>query len=216
MSVLDLSEHPIIPVVVLNDARRARMLGETLVAGGIHIAEVRFRTAAASQVIRAMSAVPGLVVEAGTVLDVRQLDRAAEMGARFIVSPGLNADVVARSTLHGLTVVPGAVTPTEIMAALGLGLTNLKFFPANVYGGPSAIRALGAPFPQVRFVPTGGISPANLDEYLRLPNVVAAGGSWMVPQELVDAGDMEAIRRLSRDASSLVARVRAHDAGGPV
>jgi 2-dehydro-3-deoxyphosphogluconate aldolase/(4S)-4-hydroxy-2-oxoglutarate aldolase len=198
---MQLADHPIIPVVVLNDARRARLLGAALVAGGIGIAEVTFRTSAAAEAIREMTAVAGLVVGAGTVVNVDQVDRAAETGAQFVVSPGLSPAVVKRSQIHGLPVFPGAVTPTEIMAALDLGLTTVKFFPAGLYGGPAALTALSAPFPHVGFIPTGGVGAGNLQEYLALPNVRAVGGSWMVPQAAIEQGDMETVQRLCAAAS---------------
>jgi 2-dehydro-3-deoxyphosphogluconate aldolase/(4S)-4-hydroxy-2-oxoglutarate aldolase len=207
---LDLTRNPIIPVVVIRDARRSRLLGEALVTGGIPVAEVTFRTVAAPDAIRAMSAVPGLLVGAGTVVDATQVDRAVEAGARFIVSPGFSPAVVRRAQLHGLPVFPGAVTPTEIMAALDLGLTTLKFFPASVYGGIAGLKALGAPFPHVRFIPTGGVSVDNLADYLALPNVAAVGGSWMVPQAAIESGDTATIVRLSAQAAAVAARFRPH------
>ncbi|HEY3339942.1 MAG TPA: bifunctional 4-hydroxy-2-oxoglutarate aldolase/2-dehydro-3-deoxy-phosphogluconate aldolase [Propionicimonas sp.] len=198
------TDSRIVPVVVINQASRAEALGEALVAGGIPVAEVTFRTAAAPEAIRRMSANADLLVGAGTVLSVAQVDQAVDAGATFIVSPGFSAAVVQRAQHHGVPVFPGAVTPTEIMAALDLGLTTLKFFPANLYGGAAALKALGAPFPQVRFIPTGGVSADNLATYLALPNVAAVGGSWMVPADLVDAGDMATIQRLCAEASATV------------
>jgi len=201
------TENRIVPVVVINQATRAESLGEALVAGGIPVAEVTFRTDAAPEAIRRMSANADLLVGAGTVLTVDQVDQAMDAGAQFIVSPGFSAAVVQRAQHHGLPVFAGAVTPTEIMAALDLGLTTLKFFPANLYGGPAALKALGAPFPQVRFIPTGGISVDNLAAYLSLPNVAAVGGSWMVPVDVIDAGDMATIQRLCAEASAAVSAV---------
>lgn len=197
---MHVTDNRIVPVVVINQADRAEALGEALVAGGIPVAEVTFRTAAAVAAIRRMSANPELLVGAGTVLTANQVDEAVEAGAQFIVSPGFSAAVVRRAQQHGLPVFPGAVTPTEIMAALDLGLTTLKFFPANVYGGAAALKVLGAPFPKVRFVPTGGVAVGNLADYLSLPNVAAVGGSWMVPADAIDAGDTATIRRLCAEA----------------
>jgi 2-dehydro-3-deoxyphosphogluconate aldolase/(4S)-4-hydroxy-2-oxoglutarate aldolase len=202
------TENRIVPVVVINQASRAESLGEALVAGGIPVAEVTFRTEAAPEAIRLMSANTDLLVGAGTVLSVEQVDQAVDAGAEFIVSPGFSAAVVQRAQHHGLPVFAGAVTPTEIMAALDLGLTTLKFFPANLYGGPAALKALGSPFPQVRFIPTGGVSPDNLATYLSLPNVEAVGGSWMVPADVIDAGDMATIQRLCAEASAAVSALR--------
>lgn len=201
---MDVTTSRIVPVVVIKQAERAEQLGEALVAGGVPVAEVTFRTAAAAEAIRRMSANPDLLVGAGTVLNVEQVDAAVDAGARFIVSPGFSADVVRRAQAHGLPVFPGTVTPTEIMAALDLGLTTLKFFPAGIYGGP-ALKALAAPFPQVRFIPTGGVSAANLGDYLSLPCVAAVGGSWMVPAAAIDAGDAATIRRLCIEAVAAVA-----------
>lgn len=198
------TENRIVPVVVINQATSAESLGEALVAGGIPVAEVTFRTDAAPETIRRMSRNADLLVGAGTVITVDQVDQAVDAGAKFIVSPGFSAAVVLRARQHGLPVFPGAVTPTEIMAALDLGLTTLKFFPANIYGGPAALKALGAPFPQVRFIPTGGVSVDNLAAYLSMPNVAAVGGSWMVPPDVIDAGDMATIQRLCAEASAAV------------
>lgn len=207
---MDVTDSPLIPVVVLRDATHAPVVGGALLAGGIRVAEVTFRTAAAADAIRRMTAAePSLLVGAGTVLTPAQVDQAVDAGARFIVSPGLDAAVVRRAQHHGLAVYPGAVTPSEIMAALDLGLTTLKFFPAQAYGGPAALTALGAPFPQVRFIPTGGVGAANLGEYLCLPNVAAVGGSWMVPAAAVDTGDAETVRRLSAEAVAAAAPYRA-------
>ena len=198
----------IVPVVVLEDAADALPLAEALAAGGLPVAEVTFRTPAAGDAIRAMSARPGMMVGAGTVVRPEQVDEAADAGATFIVSPGLSAAVVKRARKRGLLVIPGAVTPTEIMAALDLGLTTLKFFPAKTYGGSSALKALGAPFQGVRFIPTGGVSVTNLAEYLSLRNVVAVGGSWMVDPALVRQGDFAAIRTLAAAAVAAAASVQ--------
>lgn len=205
---MQLSAHRIIPVVVISDASRAEVLGEALVDGGVPIAEVTFRTAAASEAIRRLSVNQDLLVGAGTVTTVEQVDEAVDAGARFIVSPGFSADVVRRAQHHGLPILPGAVTPSEILAALDLGLTTLKFFPAGLYGGPAALKALGAPFPQVSFIPTGGVSADNVVDYLSLPNVAAVGGSWMVPPAAVDAGDAESIKRLCVEAAATAATVK--------
>lgn len=203
---MDLRDSRIVPVVVLHDAERAAELGDALVAGGIPIAEVTLRTAAAPDAIRRMSVNTDLLVGAGTVRTIEQVDQAVESGARFLVSPGLSREVVLRAQQHGVPVLPGAVTPTEIMAALDLGLSMLKFFPANVYGGTAALKALGAPFPQVRFVPTGGISATNVGQYLSLPNVAAVGGSWMVPSDAIESGDFSRITSLCRAGLEASAR----------
>lgn len=206
MSVLDtLSTHRIVPVVVLDDAADAAPLAEALVAGGLPVAEITFRTAAAEESIRTMAARGDMIIGAGTVLTPTQVDLAAEAGATYIVSPGTSAAVVQRAQERGLTVLPGAVTPTEIQAALELGLDTVKFFPAGTFGGASAIKALAAPFGGVKFVPTGGVGLNNLAEYLAVPAVAAVGGSWMVPAASIRAGDFAAIKQLTAEAVSLVA-----------
>ena len=204
----DITRHRLVPVVVCSDAGRAGALGEALVRGGLPIAEVTFRTAAAVDTIATLARRDDLLVGAGTVLSVEQVERAAEAGARFIVSPGLDADVVARARDLGLDVLPGCVTPTEIMAARKLGITTVKFFPAGSYGGAKAIAALSAPFGDMRFVPTGGVSPANLADYLGQTCIPAVGGSWMVPAGAVDAGDVDALARLCAEAVAAAAAVK--------
>lgn len=209
MAVLDeMVEALLVPVVVLEDAADATGLGDALVAGGIPVAEVTFRTAAAPDAIKALAGRDDLLVGAGTVVSPEQVDRAVDAGARFIVSPGLLPEVVRRARELDVAIVPGAVTPSEIMTALSLGLDTVKFFPANVYGGPSAIKALGAPFGQVKFVPTGGVSAENLDQYLSLPNVIAAGGSWMVKPSLFADGDFTAVTELSRAAVAAAKKIK--------
>lgn len=197
----------IVPVVVLNDAKDAEPLGRALMAGGLPVAEVTFRTAAAADSIRAMSAVDGLIVGAGTVLNPGQVAQAVDAGAQFVVSPGLRRDVVLAAQAAGIPVLPGAVTPSEIMAAQELGLDTVKFFPANVYGGAAAIKALSAPFGDMRFVPTGGVSVGNLSDYLSLWCVPAVGGSWMVPVDLIREGAFDRVSELCRDAVAAAAAV---------
>ena len=197
----------LVPVVVLADAQRAEGLADALVAGGLHVAEVTFRTPAAAEAIRRMAENPDLVVGAGTVVRADQVDQAADAGARFVVSPGLSRPVVARCRERGIDVLPGVVTPSEIIAALDLGIDTVKFFPAAQYGGVATLTALAAPFPDVRFVPTGGISPADLTDYLSLPTVPAVGGSWMVRPDLVDAGDFATVTELTAQAVRVAASV---------
>lgn len=209
MSVLDtLATHRIVPVVVLDNAADAAPLAEALVAGGLPVAEVTFRTAAAEESIRTMAARGDMIVGAGTVLTPTQVDLAAEAGATYIVSPGTSVAVVRRAQERGLAVLPGAVTPTEIQAALELGLDTVKFFPAGTFGGPAALRALSAPFGGVKFVPTGGVGLSNLAEYLAVPAVAAVGGSWMVPVASVRAGDFATVRQLTTEAVALAASLR--------
>jgi 2-dehydro-3-deoxyphosphogluconate aldolase / (4S)-4-hydroxy-2-oxoglutarate aldolase len=204
MDVLQaLSAARIVPVVVLDDAGDADALAGALVAGGLPVAEVTFRTSAAADSIRAMAARGDILVGAGTVLTVAQVDQAVAARASFVVSPGLSRAVVERCAELGVLALPGAVTATEVQAALELGLSTVKFFPAGVCGGPAAIKALAAPFGGVQFVPTGGVGPGNLAAYLAIPAVVAVGGSWMVPRDLVKAGDFLGIQQLTTDAVAL-------------
>ncbi|MBO0899303.1 bifunctional 4-hydroxy-2-oxoglutarate aldolase/2-dehydro-3-deoxy-phosphogluconate aldolase [Cellulomonas sp. zg-ZUI199] len=207
MDTLDqLAAARLVPVVVLDDAADAAPLAAALVAGGLPVAEVTFRTAAAPDAIRVMSERGDLLVGAGTVLTAAQVDQAVAAGASYVVSPGLSRAVVERCQEHGVLALPGAVTATEIQAALELGLTTVKFFPAGTSGGPKAIAALAAPFGGVGFVPTGGVSAANLHEYLDVPAVVAVGGSWMVGKDLVRAGDFATVTRLTAEAVALTRR----------
>jgi 2-dehydro-3-deoxyphosphogluconate aldolase/(4S)-4-hydroxy-2-oxoglutarate aldolase len=196
----------LVPVVVLDDAADAGPLAGALVDGGLPVAEVTFRTAAAADAIRAMAQRGDVLLGAGTVLTPAQVDQAVAAGAGYVVSPGLSRAVVERCAEHGVLALPGAVTATEVQAALELGLTAVKFFPAGTSGGPAAIRALAAPFGGVRFVPTGGVGPADVGDYLAVDAVLAVGGSWMVPRDRVAAGDVEAVRRLTAEAVALVRR----------
>ena len=193
----------LVPVVVLDDAANAEGLAEALVAGGLPVAEVTFRTAAAADCIRAMSARGDMLVGAGTVLTPAQVDEAVAAGASYVVSPGLSRAVVERCQERGVLALPGAVTATEIQAALELGLTTVKFFPAGTSGGVPSIAALTGPFAGVSFVPTGGVGPGNLQDYLAIKAVAAVGGSWMVPPDRVAAGDFDGIRTLTADAVAL-------------
>lgn len=202
-----LGDLRLLPVIVLEDAGDAAPLASALVAGGLPVAEVTFRTPAAADAIRAMvdaglTAPDGtdLLVGAGTVVTPAQVDAAVAAGARFVVSPGLSRAVVERCAEHSVLVLPGTATASEIQAALAMGLRAVKFFPAATSGGAAAIRALAAPFPQMRFVPTGGITAADVGEYLALPAVLAAGGSWMVPASAVAAGNFAEVERLTAAA----------------
>ena len=189
MNVTDvLGGHRIVPVVVLDDPDKADALGAALVQGGLPVAEATFRTLEAAAVLRRLAQNDDLVVGAGTVLTDRQVDQAIEAGAKFIVSPGLSAAVVRRCQEAGVPVIPGVATPSEIMLALDLGLDTVKFFPAEANGGLATIKALAAAFPQVRFMPTGGITVDTAPAYLAHPCVAAVGGSWMVAGDLLKAG----------------------------
>jgi 2-dehydro-3-deoxyphosphogluconate aldolase/(4S)-4-hydroxy-2-oxoglutarate aldolase len=205
MSTTDLLRtHRLVPVVVIDDPGHADHLATALADGGLPLAEVTFRTAAAAAAIGRMRDHGGVTVGAGTVLTAKQVDVAVDAGAEFVVSPGFSRAVVERCAEHGVLVVPGAGTPTEIMTALDAGLDLVKFFPAETSGGVPAVSALSAPFPQVSFVPTGGITGATAADYLALPAVAAVGGSWMVPRDLVRGGDVEALTALVRASVSAV------------
>lgn len=199
----------VVPVIALEDAGHAERLGQALVAGNLPIAEVTFRTAAAGEAIRVMAQNPDLLVGAGTVINVDQVEQAVAAGAKFVVSPGFSPKVAERCAEHGIPLFPGVASATEIIMALDAGITTVKFFPASTSGGAPAIKALAAPFPQVRFVPTGGISPDNLADYLAIPAVEACGGSWMVPGKAIAAGDFATITQLASEAVALAASQRA-------
>ena len=194
----------VVPVVVLNDAKDAAPLGAALQAGGLPLAEVTLRTAAALESLRIMSSNPDIVAGAGTVITAAQVDSAVAAGARFIVSPGFSESVVERAREHAVPVIPGIATATELIQAVALGIDLVKFFPAIPLGGIPAIQALSSAFPGVRFVPTGGVSEQNASQFLAVDSVVAVGGSWMVPSRLISAGDFAGIQRLAREATVLV------------
>ncbi len=175
----------LLPVVVVEEPDSARGLGEAILAGGLDVAEVTLRTPDAVAALRAMAEVPGLHVGAGTVLRADQVDEAVAAGAEFVVSPGFAPAVVRRAWGQGVPAVPGVATASEVIVAADLGVETVKVFPAKQLGGAATVAALSAVFPTVRFVPTGGIGPDDLDDYLALPSVLAVGGSWMVPSELV-------------------------------
>ncbi|MCU9838345.1 bifunctional 4-hydroxy-2-oxoglutarate aldolase/2-dehydro-3-deoxy-phosphogluconate aldolase [Ruegeria sp. WL0004] len=194
---------PIVPVLVIEDAAQARPLAEALVAGGLPALEVTLRTPAALEAIRRMAEVPGGVVGAGTLVTPEDVRAAKAAGARFGVSPGATDRLIAACEAEGLPLLPGAATASEAMRLLEMGYDMLKFFPAEASGGAPALKAIGAPLPQISFCPTGGVSPGNADTYLSLPNVVCAGGSWVAPREMVQAGDWAGIEALARTASRL-------------
>ncbi len=205
-SVLEqLGSIGLVPVIKIEDASKAADLARALIAGGLPCAEVTFRTAAAAEAIRAMTAgFPDMLVGAGTVINVELAKKAKEAGARFIVSPGFNPLVVEWCISNGMPVVPGVNTPSDVEAGLERGLEVLKFFPAEASGGVAMLDALAGPFGQVKFMPTGGIGANNLADYVRRPNVLAVGGSWMVKADLIDSGDWDGITRLCREAVTAV------------
>jgi 2-dehydro-3-deoxyphosphogluconate aldolase / (4S)-4-hydroxy-2-oxoglutarate aldolase len=200
----------LVPVVKIDRASDAVPLGQALIAGGLPCAEITFRTAAAEEAIANLSAAcrDDMVIGAGTVLTIDQAERAVRAGARFIVSPGFSPALVDWCLAHDVPAMPGCVTPTEIMAALDKGLKILKFFPAEVYGGIAALKALSAPFGMVKFVPTGGVNAKNLADYLSLGAVHAVGGSWMVEGKLIAGSQWAEITRLAAEACAIVRQVR--------
>ena len=194
---------PIVPVLVVDDAKQAAPLAEALVAGGLPALEVTLRTPAALDAIRAMARVPGGVVGAGTLITPDDVRAAKAAGAQFGVSPGATDALIAACEAEGLPLLPGAATASEAMRLLEQGYDMLKFFPAEASGGAPALKAIAAPLPQVSFCPTGGVSPDNAQDYLGLSNVVCAGGSWVAPKAMVQSGDWSGIERLARDAAAL-------------
>ena len=202
MDVLSrLAAAGVVPVVVLDKAEDAVPTARAMVAGGIDVMEITFRTAAAADSIRAVAAeVPEMLVGAGTVLNLEQCKLAVECGAKFIVSPGYDEETVAWCVENGVAVTPGCVTPTEIMAALRHGLKVVKFFPANVYGGLNAIKALAGPFVGLKFIPTGGVNQQNLGEFVSNPSIHAVGGSWVCPKADIAEHNFDKITQLCAEA----------------
>ena len=204
-----LGQYGIVPVVVLNDSKDAEPLADALCEGGLACAEVTFRTEAAAESIKIMSEKhPEMLVGAGTVLTVEQVDEAVAAGAKFIVSPGLNSEVVKYCLDKNIAITPGVVTPSEMEQAIELGLNIVKFFPAEPSGGLSMIKAVSAPYTMLKFMPTGGINPGNVKEYLKSDKIFACGGSWMVKGDLVDAGDFDKIKELTKEAADIVKEIR--------
>lgn len=199
----------LVPVVKINDAANAVPLAKALVAGGLPAAEITFRTAAAAESIRAIAeACPEVVVGAGTVLTTKQVDEAVAAGAQFIVSPGFNPKVVDYCLAHDILMAPGISDASGVEQCLERGLEVVKFFPAEQAGGLPYIKALAGPYADVRFMPTGGISPANLVSYLSCPAVFCCGGTWMVKEDLIDEGRFDEVERLCREAVELMKGVR--------
>ena len=204
-----LGKTGIVPVVALDDVASAEPLGQALMEGGLPCAEITFRTEAAEESIRRMSAAfPGMTVGAGTVLSIDQVDRAVEAGAKFIVSPGTNPEVVKYCVKNDIPVTPGIVTPTEIELALSCGVDVVKFFPAEPSGGLAMIKALAAPYVNVKFMPTGGVSQHNVRDYLKYDRIFACGGTWMVKKDLINSGRFDEIKRLTTEAAQIVREIR--------
>ena len=199
----------VVPVVVLNDAKDAAPLAKALCEGGLPCAEVTFRTEAAEESIRIMTTeYPDMFVGAGTVLTIEQVDRAVAAGAKFIVSPGFDPEIVDYCLSKDIPVYPGCITPSEVAQAVKRGLKVVKFVPAEQFGGVSTIKALAAPYVGVKFMPTGGVNAKNLESYLSCDKIVACGGSWMVKGDLVKEGKFDDIKNLVKEAVQLVADIR--------
>ena len=191
----------VVPVVAIDDASHAPALARALLAGGLPVAEITFRTAAGEEAIRRIAEeAPELLVGAGTVLNLNQAEAALFAGAKFIVSPGLDEETVLFCQRKGLPVFPGCATPTEMQKALNLGLTHLKFFPAEQAGGVAYLKAVSAAYPMLRFMPTGGIGLHNLRDYLSFGKIFACGGSWMCSKDLINAGRWDEITNLCKEA----------------
>ena len=202
-------EYGVVPVVVLNDAKDALPLAKALVDGGLACAEVTFRTDAAEESIRLMSeAYPEMLVGAGTVLTIDQVDRAVKAGAKFIVSPGFDPEIVDYCLENNIPVFPGCVTPSEVAQAVKRGLKVVKFFPAEQAGGIAMIKAMAAPYTMVKFMPTGGISTKNLADYLSCDKILCCGGSWMVKGDMIKAGEFDKICTMAKEAVAKVKEIR--------
>jgi 2-dehydro-3-deoxyphosphogluconate aldolase/(4S)-4-hydroxy-2-oxoglutarate aldolase len=203
------SEIGIIPVVVLEDVKDALPLGKALMNGGLPAAEVTFRTEAAEESIRIMAEnYPDMLVGAGTVLTREQVDRAVNAGAKFIVSPGFDAEIVSYCLENDIPVCPGLQTPSELIQAVKLGLDHVKFFPAENAGGIGMINAVGAAFPNVKFMPTGGINLDNVKNYLASSRIFCCGGSWMVKGDMIKAGEFDKIQKIVSEAAEIVKAYR--------
>ena len=210
MKVLDrLHGCGVVPVVVLDDVKDAVATANALLAGGVDVMEITFRTAAAADSIKAVAeSCPDMLVGAGTVITLDQCKQAVECGAKFIVSPGFDEEVVRWCVERSVPITPGCVTPSEIMAAMKLGLTVVKFFPAGVYGGLSAMKALSGPFGGIKFIPTGGVNSHNIGEFIAAPFIHAVGGSWVCPKADIAAGNFEKITTLCKQARAAIQEVR--------
>jgi 2-dehydro-3-deoxyphosphogluconate aldolase/(4S)-4-hydroxy-2-oxoglutarate aldolase len=207
MSIIDhLRSALIVPVVAIDDAKHAVPLCRALEAGGLNVVEITFRTEAACDAIRAISSeLPEFCVGAGTVIRPKEVEQSVAAGAKFAVAPGLNVDIVKQARDAGLPFIPGTCTPTDIETALAAGCKTLKFFPAGAMGGIATLKALAAPYGHhgIQFVPTGGVTAANMSEYLAHPNVHAIGGSWLVAKELIAAENWPEITRLTAEAVAI-------------
>lgn len=204
-----LTSNPVVPLVQADDPDIAVRTSKALAAGGLQVAEVVFRTDRALECLQAVASdVPEMIAGAGTVLSAKQAIAALEHGAKFIVSPGLDDGVVAVAKEHGVPIYPGTMTPSEVQHAFNLGLDTVKFFPASIAGGVPALKALSSVFRSMKFMPTGGVSPGNLAEFLSIPAVLACGGSWLTPADRIAASDYESITRLASEAVAIARKAR--------
>lgn len=200
-----LGEEKIVPVVVLDSAKDAVKAAEALVAGGIKTAEITFRTEAAAESIAMISReCPEITVGAGTIITAEQAEIAIDSGSKFLVSPGFSTSIAEVARKNNIAFLPGAINPTQIMQCLEMGLDIVKFFPAQAMGGLATVKALSAPFPQVKFVPTGGVGESNLTSWLENPAILAVGGSWMITREMIQNEDFSLITEKSQKAVSLL------------
>lgn len=201
-----IKQEKIVPVVKLDNAKDAMPLAEALMAGGINVMEITFRTAAAAESISLIAReFPNIILGAGTVLTLEQLETAAEAGSTFMVSPGFNPKITEAALKRGFPILPGVITPAEVEQAMNYGLTTLKFFPASIAGGIPMLKTFNTVYPMVSFMPTGGLSNDNFIEYLSCPNVIACGGSWMVAPKLIEEANFAEVTRLSRAAKDKLA-----------
>jgi 2-dehydro-3-deoxyphosphogluconate aldolase/(4S)-4-hydroxy-2-oxoglutarate aldolase len=199
-----MNTSPVMPVMVINQIEQAVPLARALVEGGLKVLEITLRTPVALDAIRRIKAeVPGAIVGAGTIINTQTLHQAIDAGAPFIVSPGVTLSLLDAAIACGVPILPGVMTPSEVMRLLEKGITAMKFFPAEAAGGIPMLKSIGGPLPQVTFCPTGGVNPKNAPEYLALSNVACVGGSWMAPGELVDAGEWAEITRRAAEAANL-------------
>lgn len=199
-----IEELKIVPVVKIDDAKDAEPLAKALIAGGLPIAEVTFRTSAAEEAIKTMAKIPEMIVGAGTITSIEQAQKAIDAGAVFLVTAGFNRSVTEFAVKNNIPIFPGVCTPTELMFLLEFNLPVAKFFPAEQFGGLATIKALSGPFPNMKFMPTGGISDKNIKQYLANPKIIACGGSWMVKDSLINEQQFDEIKRLTAEAVQLV------------
>jgi 2-dehydro-3-deoxyphosphogluconate aldolase/(4S)-4-hydroxy-2-oxoglutarate aldolase len=199
-----MNTSPVIPVMVINNIEQAVPLANALVEGGLKVLEITLRTPVALDAIKIIKAeVPGAIVGTGTVINLETLKQAIDVGSDFLVSPGVTENLIDAALKAGTPILPGVASPSEVMRLMELGITQMKFFPAEAAGGIPMLKSIGGPLPQVTFCPTGGVNPKNATDYLALKNVACVGGSWMAPADLVDAGNWDEITRLATEAANI-------------